>query len=163
MRASATCESAKMSILNYFHPVKQRQDLPDPSGPLSELKPLTVIASANVKVLATLEDGEEMKKKVNRGPYSSLTPAQKYEIGKRAAEHGVTASIRFYKKKYPHLSLEETTVWRLKNSYKEYIKVAPAAQASVSLKNGDKEAFLHELPSKKVGRPLMSKVGNRTI
>ena len=144
-----------MSILNYFRPVKQKLDLPDPSGPLSKL-PSTAIASANVKVLAALEDGEEMKKKVSRGPYLSLTPAQKYEIGKRAAEHGVTASIRLYKKKYPHLSLKETTVRRLKNSYKEYIKVAPAAQASVSLKNGDKEAFVHELPSKKVGRPLMT-------
>ena len=93
MRASATHESAKMSILNYFRPVKQKQDLPDHSDPLSELIPSTAITSANVKVLAALEDGEEMKKKVSQGPYLSLTPAQKYEIGKRAAEHGVTASI----------------------------------------------------------------------
>ena len=74
VRASATRESAKMSILNYFHPVKQKQDLPDPSGPLSELIPSTAIASTNVKVLAALEDGEEMKKKVSLGPYLSLTP-----------------------------------------------------------------------------------------
>ena len=40
------------------------------------------IASANVKVLAALEEKEEMKKKASRGPYLSLTPAQKYEIGK---------------------------------------------------------------------------------
>ena len=83
MRASATSESAKMSILNYFHPVKQKQDLLDPSGPLSELIPSTAIASANVKVLAALEDGEEMKNKVSRGPYLSLTPAQNYEIAEQ--------------------------------------------------------------------------------
>jgi len=35
---------------DYFHPVKQKPDLPDPSGSLSETVPLTAIASVNVKV-----------------------------------------------------------------------------------------------------------------
>ena len=141
-----------MSILKYMRPVKRKQDLPDPSGPLSELIPLTAIASANAKVLEALEEGEEVKKKP-RGPYSSLTPAQKYEIGKRAAEHGVTASIRFYKNKYPHLAPKETTVQRLKNCYKDCIK----AQASVTFKTGGAaEAVVQELPNKKVGCPLMT-------
>jgi len=30
-----------------------------------------------------------------------LTPAQKYEVGKQAAEHGVTASVWYFNKKYP--------------------------------------------------------------
>ena len=54
-----------MSILSYFRPVKQKQDLPGPSGPLNELIPSTAIASANVKVHAALEEGEEIKKKVS--------------------------------------------------------------------------------------------------
>lgn len=92
-----------MSILKYLHPLNQ--NLSDPSGPLSEQIPVTAIASANVKVLEALQGNEE-KKKRSRGLYLSLTPAQKYEIGKRAAEHGVTASIWYFNKKYPDLSLK---------------------------------------------------------
>ena len=140
-----------MSILKYVRPLKQKPDLPDPSGCLSEQIPSTAIASANVKVLEALKCGEE-KKKRPRGPYLSLTPSQKYEIGKRAAEHGVTASIRYYNKKYPDLMLKETTVRRLKNNYQDYIR----AQASVSFNTGNSEAMVQELPNKKVGRPLMT-------
>ena len=80
-----------MSILKYFHPVKQKPDLPDPSGPLSQAVPPTAIAAANVKVAEALNDAE-VKKSASRarGTYSFLTSAQKYEVGKRAAEHSVT-------------------------------------------------------------------------
>ena len=88
-----------MSILKYFHLLTKKNDLPDLSGPLSEQMPSTAIASGNVKVLEALKKGEE-KKKRSRGPYLSLTPAQKYEIGKRVLEHGVTASIRYYNMSY---------------------------------------------------------------
>ena len=37
----------------------------------------------------------------------SLTPAQKNEISKQAVEHGVTASIQYYNKKYPDVTLTE--------------------------------------------------------
>ena len=57
-----------------------------------------------------------------RGPYLYLTEAQRYEVGKRAAEHGTTDTIRYYAHKYrdvPELcQLKETTVRRLKNLYK---------------------------------------------
>ena len=46
-----------------------------------------------------------------------LTPAQRYEVGKRAAEHGVTASIRYFAKKYPKLPLKETSARRFKILY----------------------------------------------
>ena len=46
-----------------------------------------------------------------------LTPAQRYEIGKRAAKNGIAASIRYYAQKYPKLPLKETNVRRLKNLY----------------------------------------------
>ena len=74
-------------------PLKQKPDLPDPSGPLSKQIPSTAIASANVKVLEALKEHGEEKKKRPRRPYLLLMPSQKYEIGKREAEHGVTASI----------------------------------------------------------------------
>ena len=34
----------------------------------------------------------------SRGPYTILTPAQKLEIGKRAAEVGSTAAMHYYAK-----------------------------------------------------------------
>ena len=36
-----------------------------------------------------------------RGPYTKFTPEQKAEIGKRAAEHGVVATVRYYEKRFP--------------------------------------------------------------
>ena len=60
-----------------------------------------------------------------------LTPAQRYEVGKRAAEHGVTVSIRYFAK-YPKLPLKETSVWRFKNLYIAKAKGQGAAFLSTS-------------------------------
>ena len=57
-----------------------------------------------------------------RGPYHTLIPAQKLTVGKRAAEFGTTAAMRFFAKKYPQLPLKETTVLRLKNIYQSQLK-----------------------------------------
>jgi len=67
------------------------------------------IAIANERVrdiLDKLSDG----KKSQRGSYQILTPAQKLLVGQRAAEYGMMAAIKFFTKKYPELSLKETTV-----------------------------------------------------
>ena len=89
-------KTCSMSILKYFHPVKQKPDLPDPSGPLSQTVPPTAIAAANIKVTEALNEAEvRQSASRSRGTYSFLTPAQKYKVGKRAAEHGVTATIRY--------------------------------------------------------------------
>ena len=44
-----------------------------------------------------------------------LTPVQRYEVGKRAAEYGVTDSIRYFAVKYPEIKLKEPSVRRFKN------------------------------------------------
>lgn len=41
------------------------------------------------------------------GEYLNLTPAQKFSIGKRATENGVTATIRYYTKPFPDLLLKK--------------------------------------------------------
>ena len=88
-----------MSMLNYFQQVKKfsRDQLPDPNGPLNtEGKvPSSAIASANIAVQAVLVEKSEATTDSSpvpksRGPYLHLTPAQKFNIGKRASEHGVT-------------------------------------------------------------------------
>ena len=44
-------------------------------------------------------------------------PAQKFEIGKKAAQVGSTAAMCYYTKKYPALELKEMSVRRFKNNY----------------------------------------------
>ena len=104
--------------MNYFKrvPVEPERDerLPEPNDSLSKSVPTNAIELANAEVL-------KLKDKAPRdnrtGPYLMLTPAQWYEVGKRAAEHGVTASIHYFAKKYPKLPLKETSVRRFKNLY----------------------------------------------
>ena len=81
--------------------------MPDPNGMLSRKIPSRAIELANVKV------SELTDKPRGRPPFSIPTPAQRFEVGKGAAEHGVTVFIRYFAKKYPKLSLKETTVRRL--------------------------------------------------
>ena len=78
-------------------------------------------------------------------PYITLTPAHKFAIGKRAAEYGTTAAIRFFMKKYPELPLKDTTVQRLTNSYQ--------SQLHDQLHRGDTSSL--EATNKENGHPLM--------
>ena len=45
------------------------------------------------------------------------------KVGKRAAEYGITATIRHYEIKYPDLVLKESSVHRFKNTYQDRIKL----------------------------------------
>ena len=77
------------------------------------------------------------------GEYLSITPTQKFSIGKRAAENGVTAMIRYYAKAFPDLllsNLKETTVRSLKNNYLASLKTDQDSK---------------QLLGKKQGRPLI--------
>ena len=105
-----------MSILKFGRPLKGKgPDLPEPTGPLSEKVPSTAIATANAKMEKALEEDKVDRSKSQRGPrgkpYLFLTRTQKFEIGKRAAEHGVTATMRYYNEKYRDLQLTETIVF----------------------------------------------------
>ena len=139
-----------MSILRYVHFLKQKSDLPSPVGPLSEKVPSSAISAANKNVIKALNDAQERKKRT-RGPYLSLTPAQKYEIGKRAAKHGVTASIRHFAKKYRDLDLKESSVRRFKNAYQEQTKLNRQCLTAAEI---EKLESIRTLPNKKAGRPL---------
>ena len=81
--------------------------LPDPNGSLSSSVLPKVIELASTKV-AKVKDGTS--RGARSGPYLMLSPPQRYEIGKRVEEHGVTASLRYYAKKYPQLPFKETSV-----------------------------------------------------
>ena len=61
-------------------------------------------------------------KKPCRGPYQTLTDAQKLMIARRAAEYGTTAAIRYFASEYRRKAelppLKETSVRRLRDLYK---------------------------------------------
>jgi len=86
----------------------QDERLPEPSSALSGVVPPKAIEMANAEVI-------KVKNKVPHGtrsaPYLILTPAQKYEVGKRA---GITSSLHYFAKKYPGMPFKETSVRRLK-------------------------------------------------
>lgn len=139
-----------MSILKYFKCSESSSQsssstqLPDPEGPLSSSVPSGAIAAANKKVAEAMSnscDGE----KSSRGPYLTLTSAQKLLIGRRAAEYGTTAAIRYFVKEYPDLALKETSVRRLKNLYQDHLRVerVPPSEEDFGM-----------FSSKKNGRPL---------
>ena len=102
-----------MSILKYFKHASTIQDeeLQEPSSCLSNVVPPKAIEMANAKVV-------KMKNKPPCGtslaPYLILTLTQRYEVGKRATEHGITAAFHYVAKKYPELPLKETSVQRFK-------------------------------------------------
>jgi len=100
--------------------------LPDPRGPLSEKMPPETIASANASVAKAIAKGEKSRKQ--KGPYLYLTDAQRYEVGKRAAENGTTNTMRYYAHKFPNLPLKEPTVRRLKDEYQEFVKDLPKGE-----------------------------------
>ena len=60
---------------------------------------------------------DKKKHTSGRQHYAKVCPELKIEIGKRAAEHGVAATIRFYAKRLPDLELKESSVRTCRNVY----------------------------------------------
>ena len=104
-----------MSILKYFKRKNEATskmelsfNLPDLlSGSLSLEMRSTLITAAN-------DAGKEVLKAKTKQQYVKLTPAQRFEIGKKAAEIGIA---QVYKKEYPDLMVSEPTARRAKNLY----------------------------------------------
>ena len=89
----------KISILKYFAPVPKASDellkeLPDPNGTLSKAVLPPAIKMANDEVSKAVKKIAEPRGTQSRpSGYLILTPAQWFKVGKRAAEHGITASF----------------------------------------------------------------------
>ena len=131
--------------------------LPQPDGPLATLMPSSSIVAANKEVKTALDSsvenktdeisGKKSEKSSKRGRYDIYSPEEKASIGKRAAEHGVTSTIRYYAKKYPERPLlKESSVRTWKNKY-------TAELGRRKRTGGDMDVT--ELPQKKRGRPLL--------
>ena len=102
--------------------------LQEPNGLLRKKVPPKAIELANAKVTKLAENRPR-----GRDPYLYLTGAQRYEVGKRAAQYGTTDTMRYFAKNYPDFpKLKETTVRRLKNLYKSNSLQAPPPKKSDS-------------------------------
>ena len=79
-----------MAMYRYFRGVDKLPKLPDPTGSLSMkvLSSSIILANAGMKSMP-----EESVGKGKWGCYVKLLPDVKAQIGKRAAEHGVAATI----------------------------------------------------------------------
>ena len=125
-------------ILKYFQVVKKTEqstlsneaNLPEPNRPLSKVISSPAIAAANKKVSAT----NNAKASATRGAYLHLTGAQKYQVGKRAAEFGLTSALRYYARHYPDLPLKETPMRHFKNQYFEDLKSKIAETVQMRMK-----------------------------
>ena len=76
-----------MALFQYFK--REKNNLPNPHGPLSQSVPSTSIAAANSEVRSVI-----VRNNKKRGQYPKYTPEQKSMIGKRAPEHLYTMCIR---------------------------------------------------------------------
>ena len=89
-----------MSLLNYFKYKKEaklKDHLPDSSGHLSAVIPPSSITACNSEVVKVLDAKDSGARK----PYQKLTPAQRFEIGEKAAEIGAAAAIYYFTKNTP--------------------------------------------------------------
>ena len=84
-----------MSILKYFNrilAIVQDQGLPEPTSSLSNFVPPKAIESANTEVEKVKNKGPRGARPAHRSMASIIiSPTQRFQVGKRAAEHGVTA------------------------------------------------------------------------
>ena len=99
-------------LLKYFKRIEPKKSekidavLPKTDGPLSTLMPTSAIQAANKAVRATLLDSESPSvtetdggndsATIRRGNYQFFNPKEKAELGKRAAEYGITSTIRYF-------------------------------------------------------------------
>ena len=90
----------------YRHFERDDSVLPKTHGSLSTVVPASTIAAANEAVKKVLDSDVGPSEKdaacsSRRGAYEHFTPKEKASIGKREAEHGVTATLRFFSKAFP--------------------------------------------------------------
>ena len=138
-----------MLILNYKIKTKTNHpaELSDPNNPLSAAVESSTVAVVNKRVSSTMEKSASTDK--NRGPYLHLMDEQKYCMGKRASEFGVTNTMQYYLKTFPDLPLlKETSVRWFKNEYEVAIKE--------KLKSGKSSgSSVKALPMKQMVRPFL--------
>ena len=146
-------QSVIMSQLSLYNFFKRESVLPNSSGPLSRIIPASYIEAANKTVkdivvldamVSTSGDGPKASTK-KRGCYEQFTPEEKLQMGKRAAEHGVTSTVRYFHKRFSDCAVKESSVCTWRNKYlKEIAKRKRVGEEETTMD-------LKQLPDKKRG------------
>ena len=92
-----------MALFQYFKKVDGNYPgtkLPDPRRALLKEVPSSLISAANTEIATVLQPSAAGAKAV-RGTYLKISAEKKAEVGQRAAEHGVLATVRYYATKLP--------------------------------------------------------------
>ena len=109
----AVSELIAMAFYRYIQTSDKSTTLSDPRGPLSRLVPSSSIASANEKVKDLWKNEERIAGRKGTRYLKEL----KAEISRQAAEHGASATVRFYAQKLPDHVLKESSVRTWRNAY----------------------------------------------
>lgn len=83
-----------------------------------------------------------------RGPYQEISEANRAKVAKYAAESGVSACLRHFKRTGEFTDLKESTVRGWMNAYKKEM-------SRITESSSNKPATVSVLPSKRRGRPLL--------
>ena len=105
-----------MVLIKFYKLLKQKfpDELPDPEFPnklpdsdssLNKKILYAVIVKVNDAIIAVIKASAKP-----RGSYAYFIPTESFEIGMCAEEHDITATTRYYEKRFPELALIETTV-----------------------------------------------------
>ena len=99
--------------------------------------------------MSTSADGPSYKAstKKERGSHEQFTPEEKLQMGKRAAEHGVASTIRYFHMLFSDHAVKESSVCTWQKKSKEITK-------RKSIREEETTMDLKQLPSKKRGRTL---------
>ena len=112
-----------MALLKYF---SCESHLPNLLGPLSEVVSLEGIKATNKEVKEVLQSTREFHEldggSKSRRPYERFMVEEKVQIGKRAAEHGVAATVRYCSRKYHEHTVKDSSVQMWRNKYLEELK-----------------------------------------
>ena len=134
-----------MALFKYF---KKATSLPNPEGPLSDRMPPAAIYSPNKEVQDLVIKGDHSNSSSHsrkRGPYLSYTEEEKARIAKRAAEFGVTNTLRYFNKEFVNRPLKESTVRTWMTVYKK--------ELASRVKLGAESFKIEKLKTKKRGHP----------
>ena len=112
----------------HVHVRNCESSLPNPLGPLSEVVSPegTCIRAANKEVRAVQQSTREFHEldggsKIRR-QYKRFTAEEKAQLGKRAAEHGVAATVRYCSRKHHGRTVKNSSVRMWQNKYLEELR-----------------------------------------
>ena len=149
-----------MALLVYFKRASVKKQtkvdsvLPKADGSLSQVMPMSSIEAANAAVRDVMMKAPKVKENemdcdeevVRRGRYQNFTNKERLELGRRASEHGITSTIRYFvARPGEERNLSPSTLFGWKEKYLRELKK----------RRNDENSAVTEFPLAKRGRPLL--------